>query len=108
MTGKMQTPLQVAETGGRHSGFLGQRLGKTSGELHCVVAGTVIDTKSTGTIAGDTAAHTEIHTTFSPAFGGVTESTMIQDQKYVGSCPAGAQPGDMTNADGTVIHLGKH
>ena len=33
MTGKRQTPLQVAETGGRHSGFLRQRVGKTSGEL---------------------------------------------------------------------------
>ena len=33
MNGKKQTALQVAETGGRHSGFLRQRLGKTSGEL---------------------------------------------------------------------------
>lgn len=27
------TPLQTAEAGGRHSGFLRQRLGKSSGEL---------------------------------------------------------------------------
>ena len=33
MNGKKQTPLQVAEAGGRHSGFLRQRVGKTSGEL---------------------------------------------------------------------------
>ena len=33
MNGKMHTPLQVAETGGRHAGFLRQRLGKTSDEL---------------------------------------------------------------------------
>lgn len=33
MSSKKQTPLEVAETGGRHSGFLRQRLGKTSGEL---------------------------------------------------------------------------
>ncbi len=33
MTGKTPTPLEVAEAGGRHSGFLRQRLGKTSGEL---------------------------------------------------------------------------
>ena len=31
MNGK--TPLEVAEAGGRHAGFLGQRLGRTSGEL---------------------------------------------------------------------------
>jgi hypothetical protein len=28
-----KTPLELAEAGGRHAGFLGQRLGKTSGEL---------------------------------------------------------------------------
>ena len=33
MNGKKQTPLVAAESGGRHSGFLRQRLGKTSGEL---------------------------------------------------------------------------
>jgi hypothetical protein len=33
LNGKKPTPLQVAETGGRHSGFFQQRLGKTSGEL---------------------------------------------------------------------------
>ncbi len=33
MNGKAQTPLRLAEAGGRHSGFLTQRLGKTSGEL---------------------------------------------------------------------------
>jgi len=27
---------------------------------------------------------------------------MIMDQKYVGSCPAGTQPGDLTNADGRL------
>lgn len=33
LSGKKQTSLDVAEAGGRHSGFLRQRLGKTSGEL---------------------------------------------------------------------------
>jgi predicted nucleic acid-binding Zn ribbon protein len=28
-----RTPLQIAEAGGRHSGFLGQRLGKSVAEL---------------------------------------------------------------------------
>jgi hypothetical protein len=86
-------------------GFQG---GKYFSELHCVVAGTTIDTKGTATYQGDTAARSENHSTYAPAFGGVTESTMIMDQKYVGSCPAGAQPGDKTSADGHVIHLGKH
>jgi hypothetical protein len=80
---------------------------KTSSEAHCVVAGTVIDTKGTGAYVGDTSTHSETHTIYSPALYGMAESTTIMDQKWVGSCPAGVQPGDMTNADGTVIHLGK-
>jgi hypothetical protein len=33
LNGKSQSPLQVAEAGGRHSGFLRQRLGRSAGEL---------------------------------------------------------------------------
>jgi hypothetical protein len=34
----------------------------------------------------------EIRATETPAMGGASEITMIMDQKYVGRCPAGAQP----------------
>jgi hypothetical protein len=33
---------------------------------------------------------------------------MIQDQKYIGSCPADMQPGDRKSEDGTILHLWKH
>jgi hypothetical protein len=33
LNGKGQTPLQVAEAGGRHAGFLQQRIGKNSADL---------------------------------------------------------------------------
>ena len=82
--------------------------GKLSTEMRCVVAGTVIETKGTTTSQGDTSVHSESHTTYTPAFAGKTESTMIMDQKYAGSCPAGAQPGDRIDPNGRVIHLGKH
>ena len=72
------------------------------------IGGTVLDTKGTVVFQGDTSAHGEDHTTYTPAMNGISESTMIQDQKYVGSCPAGQQPGDITNADGRVIHTWKH
>ena len=78
--------------------------GKHSVEMHCVVAGTVIDSKSTTIFQGDTAAHVESHSTYTPAMGGVSETTTIMDQKYVGGCPAGAQPGDITYVDGRVTH----
>jgi hypothetical protein len=82
--------------------------GKYSSQTHCVVAGTVIDTKGTITFQNDTSIHSETHSTYTPAMGGVSETSMIMDQTYVGSCPAGAQPGDRTSADGRVTHLGKH
>jgi hypothetical protein len=82
--------------------------GTYSTETHCVVAGTVIDSKGTTAFQGDTAFHSESHATYTPAMAGVSETTMIIDQKYVGSCPAGVQPGDRMNADGKVIHLWRH
>ncbi len=82
--------------------------GKYSSSTHCVAGGTVIESQGTVTYQGDTSAHSETHATYSPAMGGVSETTMIMDQKYVGSCPAGVQPGDMTNADGRITHLWKH
>ena len=74
----------------------------------CSVAGTVVDSKSTVTFKGDSAAHSESHATYIPALGGISEMPLIQDQKYVGSCPAGVQPGDITQPDGTVVHTWKH
>jgi len=76
--------------------------------MHCVAAGTEIDSKSTVIFKGDTAAHSESHATYSPALSGITETTLIQDQKFVGSCPAGIHAGDITQPDGTVVHTWKH
>ena len=75
---------------------------------HCVVGGTQIDSKSTVTFKGDSVAHSESHATYSPAMSGISEMTLIQGQSYVGSCPAGVQPGDITEPDGTVLHTWKH
>ncbi len=76
-------------------------------ETKCQVAGTTIDTKGTVTILNENSVHSESHSTYSPAMGGVSETTMVQDQKYQGSCPAGQSPGDMTLSNGTVRHLWK-
>jgi Protein of unknown function (DUF3617) len=82
--------------------------GKYSSQMHCVAAGTVIETKGTNTFQGDTSFHSESHATYTPPLSGITEMTIIVDQKHAGSCPVGTEPGDRTNSDGTVIHLGKH
>jgi Protein of unknown function (DUF3617) len=76
--------------------------------LRCTVANTVIDTRETATFQGDIAIHAETHATYTPPLYGVSDSTMIMDQKYLGSCPAGMQPGDMKSADGKTINTWKH
>jgi hypothetical protein len=55
-------------------------------------------TKVVYTHQGDTASHTEMHMTL-----GNTETVMIMDAKYLGSCPAGVKPGDLIMSDGKVI-----
>jgi len=82
--------------------------GKYSVEMNCEAAGTKVHTKGTTTYQGDTSTHSETQATYTPAMAGISETTAIMDQKYVGSCPAGTAPGDMTSSDGTVNHLWKH
>jgi hypothetical protein len=80
---------------------------KYTNETHCVVAGTTIESKGNTVFEGDSAWHTESHSTNTPAFYGVSETTSIIDQKYTGPCPAGVRPGDRMTADGKVIHSGR-
>lgn len=75
----------------------------TTSETECAVAKSVLKTKGTVTIVGDT-AHSESHTTYTPAMYGTSETTMVMDQKYLGPCPAGVEPGDRISADGKVQH----
>jgi hypothetical protein len=85
---------------------------KTSGgtritETECAASDAVMKTKLTLNVISDSATHTETVTTFSPPSAGRTGTTIITDQKYVGACPAGVQPGDLLDAAGKVIHHGK-
>jgi len=77
--------------------------GTTTTETKCTVAGSVLDTKAVVTFNGDS-AHSETHTTYTPAMYGTSETTMVMDQKYMGACPAGVEPGDRVGADGKIIH----
>jgi len=77
-------------------------------EMRCVVGGSILLTKSVATMADDRHTHSDAHATFTPVFDGQTETTIVEDQSYRGKCPAGLQPGDEVQADGTVLHLWKH
>jgi hypothetical protein len=57
-------------------------------------------TKVVYTNQGDTASHTEMHIN-----SGASETLMIIDAKYVGSCPTGMKPGDLI-IDGKIVSGG--
>ena len=57
-------------------------------------------TKVVYTHQGDTASHTEMRMNV-----GKSETVMIMDAKYLGSCPAGMKPGDLI-IDGKMISGG--
>jgi hypothetical protein len=57
-------------------------------------------TKVVYTYQGDTVSHTEMHMNV-----GKSETVMIIDAKYLGSCPAGMKPGDLM-IDGKIMSGG--
>jgi hypothetical protein len=68
--------------------------GKYSSEMNCKVGNITIASKEVATFSADTSVHSETHVTYTPALAGTTDETMIQDQTYLGACPAGMRPGD--------------
>jgi hypothetical protein len=68
----------------------------------CKIAGSTVVTHSTLTGLSDTHFHTESTTTFTPPISGQSQSSMTQEQTYLGACPATMQPGDRQRADGTI------
>lgn len=71
----------------------------------CRVKGSTVVSKGTMTMTGDTASHSETHTTYTPALHGVKESTRIEDQSYLSSCPEGMKPGMRRSANPDSLHL---
>ena len=78
-----------------------------SAASRCTVLGIVIDSKGLSTYQNNTAIHSESAATYTPPLYGKTDETMIQDQQYVGACPAGMKPGDRILADGRLVHRSK-
>lgn len=71
----------------------------------CKIANSTVLSKSTLTSSnGGTFFHTESHTTFTPPLYGESQDNMIQEQTFLGACPAGMQPGDHQLSDGTIQH----
>jgi hypothetical protein len=78
--------------------------GTITTETQCSAGGSILKTKGVVTMSGDAAAHSETSTTYTPALYGTSETTMVMDQKFVGACPAGMEPGDTMDANGKIAH----
>jgi len=76
--------------------------GKYASSSTCLVPGTSIVSNGTYTYESSTAARSESHAIYTPAFHGKTEETIIEDQKYIGRCPSNMKPGDRLMSDGTL------
>jgi hypothetical protein len=76
--------------------------GKFSVVTRCATPASVILTRAALTYRGATARHAESKTTYTPPIEGKTQATSLEDQKYVGACPADMKPGDRLGADGKV------
>ncbi len=81
--------------------------GRFAAASSCNLGGRVIVSKGTYTYDSATLTHAESHATYTPAFNGKTEETLLQEQRYVGDCPAGVNPGDRIMGDGSVQRYGK-
>ena len=81
--------------------------GRYSSESRCTIDGTVIVSKGTYTYLSATSARSESYATYTPAYRGKTDETVIQDQNYVGACPAGMRPGDRITVEGTLQRYGR-
>jgi hypothetical protein len=81
---------------------------KFSAASRCTLSGIVIDSQGLSVYQnGGGSIHSETAATYTPPLYGKTDETMVEDQHYLGSCPAGMKPGDRLMADGSVVHRPK-
>lgn len=93
---------QVRNVPGCSTSFDDLGHGRFASASRCTVDNVVIDSKGTTTYESDTAMRSESRATYSPAYHGRTDETLIEDQHYLGPCPAGIQPGDRIMPDGSL------
>jgi hypothetical protein len=73
----------------------------------CTLSGIVIVSQGLSVYQSGGSVHSESAATYTPPLYGKTDETMIEDQHYLGSCPAGMKPGDRLMADGSIVHRTK-
>jgi hypothetical protein len=76
--------------------------GRFTSASRCTVDHVVIDSKGTSVYESDSAMRSESRATYTPAYRGRAEETLVEDQHYLGACPAGIKPGDRLMPDGSL------
>lgn len=72
----------------------------------CKMGDSQISTTAVTKFTGDTAYHTEAHTKMTPApAGGSGETTITQEAKWVGPCPADMVAGDVVMGNGMKMNI---
>jgi len=71
----------------------------------CTFGGTEMSSQAVATFSGDAAYHVDIKTKYNPPMQGHGESTMTQDAKWVGACPADMRPGDVVAPNGMRMNM---
>ena len=74
-------------------------------DSECRMGEMKMTTHAVMTFTSDTAYKTNIQSHSDPPMMGRSDSTMTQDAKWAGPCPAGMQPGDMVAPNGKTMNL---
>jgi hypothetical protein len=75
-----------------------------SAASRCTVGATVIVSKGLSIYENGNSIHSETVATYTPRLYGKSDETLILDQQFLGSCPAGMKPGDRLLPDGLIAH----
>jgi hypothetical protein len=81
--------------------------GKFSAASRCTVSDIVIVSQGLSVYQGTGSVHSESAATYTPPLYGKSDEKMIEDQRYLGTCPAGMKAGDRMMADGSIVRRTK-
>jgi hypothetical protein len=76
-------------------------------DTECKMGDMKMTSRAVMTFTGDSAYKTDIKTHFDPPVMGRSDSTMTQEAKWAGPCPADMQPGDMIGPNGMKMNLNR-
>jgi hypothetical protein len=71
----------------------------------CKMGDSQMSTQAVTKFTGDTAYHTEANTKFNPPLAGREQSTVTQDAKWTGPCPADMAAGDVMMPNGVRMNM---